>query len=83
MAAMATGEGGAVSAELKDLRAKITARTWCFLESESRATSKDISELVREILSEWSAVRLHAHIEAAKLLAAEGNLGDSEGNPRE
>jgi hypothetical protein len=69
-----------MAADLKDLRAKITARTWCFLESESRATGKELSELVREILSEWAAVRLHAHIEAGKLLAAEGEPGIAAGN---
>ena len=67
-----------MSEPLKDLRAKITGRTWCFLESESRATGKDISELVRDILVDWSAVRLHAHIEAQKLLAAEGETWTAE-----
>lgn len=68
-----------MSIELKDLRAKVTARTWCFLESESRATGKDIAELVQEILGDWSAVRMHAHIEASKLLAAEGESGSAPG----
>ena len=68
-----------MSAEMKDLRAKITARTWCFLESESRATGKDIAELVREILGDWAAVRLKAHIEAVKLLVAEGEAGIEPG----
>jgi len=68
-----------MSAELKDLRAKISARTWCFLESESRATGKDIAELVREILGDWAAIRLVAHIEASKLLHAEGELGIAAG----
>jgi len=66
-----------MSADLKDLRAKISARTWCFL--ESRATGRDMCELVREILGNWAAVRLHAHIEARKLLAAEGEPGIGEG----
>jgi len=72
-----------LAAELRDLRAKISARTWCFLESESRATGKDISELVREILGQWSDVRLHAHIEAEKLLAAEGEPGNHRGKRRD
>lgn len=67
-----------MSPELKDLRAKITPRTWCFLESESRATGKDISTLVRVILSEWSEVRMHAHLEAQRLLCAEAEY---EGMP--
>ena len=40
-----------MAADLKDLRAKITPRAWCFLEADSRATGKDIAELVREILA--------------------------------
>lgn len=72
-----------MSDPLRDLRAKITTRTWCFLESESRATGRDISELVREILSNWSEVRLHAHIEARKLLACEGEAGSASGKVRE
>lgn len=61
--------------DLKDLRAKITARTWCFLEGESRATGKEISEVVRDLLDDWAGVRLHAGIESHKLLQAEGELG--------
>jgi hypothetical protein len=69
-----------MSADLKDLRTKISARTWCFLESESRASGRDIAELVREILGNWAAVRLHAHIEAQMLLAAEGESGIAQGS---
>lgn len=72
-----------MSDPLRDLRAKITTRTWCFLESESRATGRDISELVREILSDWSEVRLHAYIEARKLMASEGDAGSASGKVRE
>lgn len=68
-----------MSDPLRDLRAKITTRTWCFLDGEARATGKDLSELVRDILSEWSEVRLHAHIEAHKLLLSEGELGSAQG----
>ena len=68
-----------MAADLKDLRAKITPRTWCFLESESRATGKELSELVRDILSDWASVRLLAHIEARKLLEAEGDPGIAAG----
>lgn len=68
-----------MAADLRDLRAKITPRIWCFLESESRATGKDISEIVREILGDWAEVRLHAHIEAQKLLTAEGEAAALRG----
>jgi hypothetical protein len=65
--------------EYKDLRSKITRRAWCFLESESRATHKDISEIVRTILDTWAETRLQAHIEADKLLRSEGELGNETG----
>jgi len=45
--------------------------------------SKDISELIRDILTDWSAVRMHAHMEAHKLLAAEGEPGIAAGKVRE
>jgi hypothetical protein len=72
-----------MAAELKDLRAKITALTWCFLESESRARGDDISEIVRQILSEWADERLHAHMEAQRLMASDGIAGSASGNIRE
>jgi hypothetical protein len=68
-----------MSEPLHDLRTKVSTRTRCFLEAESRATGKDVSELVRVILNDWSAMRLHVHIEAHKLLASEGEPGIAGG----
>lgn len=49
-----------MSADLHDLRAKITARSHCALEARSRATGKERSEIVREILDDWAADEVHA-----------------------
>jgi hypothetical protein len=64
-----------MAAELKDLRAKVTAHTWCFLEAEARATGRDQAELVREILGQWAQQRHQAASVAQRLLAAEGEPG--------
>jgi hypothetical protein len=68
--------------EYKDFRGKITARTWCFVEAEHRATGKDHQEIVREILDAWSERKHNAHIEADKLLASEGIVGEPKGAGR-
>lgn len=68
-----------MAAELKDLRAKIAPATWCFLEAESRATGRDISELVRDILGVWARQRLNAASVAHRLLEAEGEPGITSG----
>lgn len=65
-----------MSAELKDLRGKITSLTWCYLEAEHRASGLDQAEIVREILHAWAERKHKAAIEARKLLAAEGIAGN-------
>lgn len=66
-----------MSVELKDFRGKITGLAWCYLEAEHRATGRDQSEIVREILHEWASSRHVMHIEAQGLLEAEGIAGNS------
>jgi hypothetical protein len=68
-----------VSADLKDLRAKVSTQTWCYLEAEARATGREQSELVREILGTWAAQRHHAASVAQRLLASEGEPGITRG----
>ncbi len=58
--------------DLKDLRAKVTTRTWCVLQAESAATGQDMADIVREVLAEWAEVRMRAAIETQRRLAAEG-----------
>ena len=65
-----------MSLDLKDLRCKITAFAWCHLEGESRATSQDQSEIVREILDAWAKRRHKANIETQRLMMAEGIAGN-------
>jgi hypothetical protein len=65
-----------MSAELKDFRGKITELAWCYLEAEHRATGRDQSEIVRDILQAWAEERHRASIEARKLMAAEGTSGN-------
>lgn len=62
--------------ELKDLRAKITPETWCWLEALSRATGDDQQTIVRDVLHRWASQNLHASSIAEKLLAAEGIAGN-------
>ena len=65
-----------MSVDLKDFRGKITPLSWCWLEAEHRATGKDQSEIVREILHDWADKKHRAAIEAKKLLEAEGTIGN-------
>jgi hypothetical protein len=67
-----------VSAELKDFRGKITPLSWCWLEAESRATSKDQQEILREVLHGWAMRKHEAAIEAQKLMRAEGIVGNGD-----
>lgn len=66
-----------MSADLKDFRGKITGLAWCYLEAEHRATGRDQSEIVRDILHQWASGRHVMHIEAQGLLEAEGISGNS------
>lgn len=65
-----------MAADLRDFRGKITDLAWCYLEAEHRATGRDQSEIVREILQEWAQERHRASIEARKLMEAEGTSGN-------
>ena len=64
---------------LRDLRAKVHSTTWCAIEAEHRATGRDHSEIVREVLASWAAQRIHAANGLPRLLAGEG----IDGNGRE
>lgn len=76
-----------MSAELFDLRAKVTALGHCALAAYSRAHVIDKSELVRDIIEEWAkkqvhgASLLHACLKAQGVTAADagasGNRGES------
>lgn len=61
-----------MAAELKDYRGKITAETWCVVEAEHRATGRDHSEIVREVLHGWASRKIDAAKITARLLDSEG-----------
>lgn len=63
-----------MSEELRDLRAKIGARTECYLEGTARARGVDKSALVREILDQWAGQREHEFTVTQALLRAEGEI---------
>lgn len=64
-----------MSLELVDLRAKVTPRTDVVLEAQHRATGKEKSEIVREILDAWAGNRIHEASMVHQLLDANGLSG--------
>jgi hypothetical protein len=69
-----------MSEELRDLRARITGRTWAVLEAQAQASGKEKSELVREILDGWAAREIHEFSLLGKYLKAEGLDAASAGS---
>lgn len=64
-----------VANDLRDFRGKVTPLTWVYVEAESRATGREMSEIVREILHGWAERRHHASTVAQRLLRSEGTSG--------
>jgi hypothetical protein len=68
-----------MSADLTDLRAKITVEAHCALAAYARAHEIDRSELVREILHKWAMKQIHGASLLANCLRAKGVTGADEG----
>ena len=68
-----------MSIPLIDLRAKVTPEADAVLEAVSRATGKDKSEIVRDVLHKWAMAEIHASNVLQKILAREGIRGEEEG----
>lgn len=64
-----------MASDLRDFRGKITPLTWAYVEAESRATNREMAEIVREILHGWAERRHHAASVAQRLLRDEGIAG--------
>ena len=61
-----------MSAELIDVRCKLTPEADLALESICRAFNRDKSDVIREILHGWALRKLKEHRELQKLLKSEG-----------
>ena len=72
-----------MSAPLIDFRGKITTETHVVLESLSRATGRDKSEIAREVLHRYALEQLHASSVMQRLAAAEGVSAAGLGMMRE
>jgi hypothetical protein len=70
-----------MSIPLIDLRAKVTPEADAVLEAVSRATGKDKSEIVRDVLHRWAMAEIHASNVLQKILLREGIRGEEEGGP--
>ena len=68
-----------MSLELKDFRGKITSEADCVIEAINRATGKDKSEIVREVLHEWALDKIQETRILTRLLASEGMTAASDG----
>lgn len=68
-----------MSAELTDLRAKITIEAHCALAAYSRAHDIDRSEVVRDILHAWAMKQIHGATLLANCLKAKGVTGADQG----
>ncbi len=68
-----------MSIPLIDLRAKVTPEADAVLEAVQRATGKDKSEVVRDVLHRWALQEIHAASVLQSILQREGLGGASEG----
>lgn len=68
-----------MSIPLIDLRAKVTPEADAVLEAVQRATGKDKSEVVRDVLHKWAMNEIHAASVLQSILQREGLSGATGG----
>lgn len=66
------------SGDLRDLRAKITPEADQLLEAVSRASGRDKSEIVRDLLHDWSTQKLHEARLILRFALREGTDGSAK-----
>jgi predicted DNA-binding protein len=75
-----------MSLPLVDLRGKITHETDAVLDAMSKASGRDRSEIVREVLADWAAQKIHEASLLDMALRREGLrgiTGGAAGSPRD
>lgn len=68
-----------MSADLIDFRGKITAEIDAVLEAVHRVSGRDRAEIVRSVLAEWAAQKIHEASLLDTLLQREGLRGIAGG----
>lgn len=68
-----------MSAELRDLRSKITVEADCALSAVSQASGKDKAEIVRDVLHAWALQQIDEAMLLQRLLVREGLARAVEG----
>ena len=67
--------------ELRDLRAKVTVETDAALDAISRASGRDRSEIVREVLHAWALQKIDESRLLLHRLDVEGLTARDDGKP--
>jgi hypothetical protein len=68
-----------MSADLFDLRAKVTGEAHCALAAFARAHDIDKSEVVRDVLHAWAVRQIHGASMLGACLRAQGLTGAADG----
>lgn len=68
-----------MSAELRDLRAKVTVEADCALSAVSQASGKDKAEIVRDVLHAWALQQIDGAMVLQRLLHREGLAREVQG----
>lgn len=65
--------------DLRDLRAKISVEADAALDAASRASGKDRSEIVRDVLHQWALAKIDEATVLLRRLEVEGIAGTGSG----
>lgn len=68
-----------MSADLIDFRTKLTPRSHAVLTAVARASGREMSELVRELVDRWADERVHESTLVLRLARGEGTDVASRG----